>query len=86
MYHNAKEKKRLHAIVENIIEKEKPIFTTAYFDNSFIFDKFSPISVEEVVKEKEKTIYLDDIEAEEQKEDKLKKDEKLDDDDEDYYY
>ncbi len=88
MYHNAEEEKRLHAIVKNIIEKEKPIFTYAQFDNSFIFDKFSPISVEEVVKEKEKTIYIDDIEPsiEEKEDNKLKEDKNLDDDDEDYYY
>ena len=89
MYHNAQEEKRLHAIVKNIIEKEKPIFTYAQFDDTFMIDKFTPIPAEDIVKEREKTIYIAEPEPPiEEKESSISKEDESsdDDDDEEYYY
>jgi len=67
-YKNLKEHKRMHHIVKNIIETEKPIFTYSHFDSSFKFDTYSSIINQPIIQEQE-VVYKEDKEKEENKED-----------------
>ena len=66
-YKNLKEHKRMHHIVKNIIETEKPIFTYAHFDSSFKFDTHSSIIEKPIIQEHE-VVYKEEIEKENNKE------------------
>jgi len=65
-YKNLKEHKRMHHIVKNIIETEKPISTYAHFDNSFKFDIHQSIVEQPIIQEQE-VIYKEDKEEEKEK-------------------
>ncbi|HIP11503.1 MAG TPA: hypothetical protein EYG73_02170 [Arcobacter sp.] len=71
-YKNANERDLIQQIVKNIIENEKPIFTNALFDGSFITSKDQHLISTPIIKENE-TIYTDkesDINKEEPQENK----------------
>lgn len=53
LYKDDSEKSLIHQIVKNIIENEKPIFTNALFDNSFIMNYIEPTLSTPIIEEKE---------------------------------
>lgn len=56
LYSSEKQKKETHQIIEQIIKKEKPIFTQVYFDKSFTKSKIATINQkndEPIIEEKE---------------------------------
>jgi phage tail-like protein len=71
-YQNLKEHKKMHHIVKNIIETEKPIFAYAHFDNSFKFDIHQSIIEQPIIQEQE-VIYKEEREEEIEKEETKEK-------------
>jgi len=67
-YPNHYEKSLVHQIVKDIIESEKPIFTNALFDDSFILNSVKSTIINKPIIEEKETLYTQNNIEEENKE------------------
>jgi len=77
-YPNDYEKSLVHQIVKEIIESEKPIFTNALFDDSFMLNTLKPTIITTPIIEEKETLYRQNSSEEEksQEDDKEKNQDK----------